>query len=132
MLVTHADLSGLYGPTRFGVSPSEWEAAARRAVANAESWMRRYVPLATLNEARANLLAGGGDTVDEMLRQAEYYYAAASLVEEFASRSGGGAVRVGDISFNASGETETVRQLKQRALSALRRAGFWGEIVAGV
>lgn len=132
MLITHADLFGLYGPTRFGVSPSEWEAAARRAVANAESWMRRYVPLATLNDTRAALLAGGGDTVDEMLRQAEYYYAAASLMEEFSSRNGGGSVRVGDIAFNADSENVAVRQLKQRALSALRRAGFWGEIVAGV
>lgn len=132
MLITHADLLGLYGPTRFGVSHSEWEAAARRAVANAESWIQWYVPLATLNDARAALLAGSGDTVDEMLRQAEYFYAAASLVDEFSSRTGGGTVRVGDIAFSADSDNAAVRQLRQRALSALRRAGFWGEIVAGV
>ena len=143
-LVTTHDLEALHGPSRLGVSDDAWHEMARRAILQSALWIGRFVPEATLAEARADILAGTADDVQERLRQAQLHWAIALLHEGVRSGlqamlPGGGGVRVGDVAMDfergggtlQGGTLDHVRQYKQKAIRFLQAAGYAWEVTGG-
>lgn len=141
-LITTHDLGALHGPSRLGVDVDAWNEMARRAILQSALWLGKFVPEATLAEAKADILAGTADDVQERLRQAQLHWAIALLYEGALSTTqaalgGNGMVRVGDVALDLRARTESgtasdpVRHYKQKAIRFLQAAGYAWEVTGG-
>lgn len=135
-LITSHDLEPLHGPSRLGVGPDAWTEMARRAIVESALWMERFVPQATLAEAKADILAGTADSVQESLRQAQLHYAIYLMYVDASGPLGAPtSIRVGDVALSqasVSGVKPVALEYKQRAIRYLQRAGYAWEVAGGV
>lgn len=132
MLTTPSDYSSIqWDDMGFDTQPN-WETFLNGKIKESYLWLQIYVPLTTLEDAHANLLANTADQVDEFLRLAEYYRTLWNIQNYSMFSNQVEQAKVGNVSVKMASETtlaNLVTSLDRNAWRYLRQAGFSEEVI---